>query len=271
MGGQFLVLLLERLAAKEKSRKQISNSNNVIAAKTINGLSQLPKPYLPYNFQLRLKYLLRNAGALRWIASERFKASLHTSSSCTEPSLFTLFPLCLYPALKHWCQSSHLYVAQCFLWLPWPQQTTLSSIYSCAGSHQIHYHVLNTTEIHLPCRTLQAHTISHPIHPVSIPLASEHWRHLIHGPVPVVPAPGCVWTARCLFPSCSRGRAVSHLHHASRCLPDCLGMETKHSERLETQGSKMSTDWFLPCCCCLSRRTLLRVLFNPNKWTLFSF
>lgn len=65
MGGQFLVLLLERLAAKEKSRKQISNSNIVIAAKTINGLSQLPKPYLPYNFQLRLKYLLRNDGALR--------------------------------------------------------------------------------------------------------------------------------------------------------------------------------------------------------------
>lgn len=65
MGGQFLVLLLERLAAKEESRKQISNSNNVIAAKIINGLSQLPKPYLPYNFQLRLEYVFRNDGAVK--------------------------------------------------------------------------------------------------------------------------------------------------------------------------------------------------------------
>lgn len=47
--------------------------------------------------------------------------------------------------------------------------------------------------------------------------------------VPVMPAPGCVWTALCLFPSGSRGQAVCHLHHASRCRPDCLGITTQQT------------------------------------------
>lgn len=81
------------------------------------------------------------------------------------------------------------------------------------------------------CLTLQFDPSSAPPIPLShFCSLTKFVRHLIFCLsvcVPVVPAPGCVWTVQCLFPSGSRGQAVCHPRHASRCLPDCLGVETQ--------------------------------------------
>lgn len=59
---------------------------------------------------------------------------------------------------------------------------------------------------------------------VSPPHQTSYTFHILSH-IPAVPALGFVWTTQCLFLLDSRGQAISHLHHASRCLPDCLGIK----------------------------------------------
>lgn len=225
-------LRISSTTAREKSHKQISNTSKVTRAETINGLSQWLKTIPPFYFSIETKVSVTR----RW----SFALPQNVTRPVCTPCLS--FMMIVYSKTRTEYYSN---AGVCVFYdshgagqnkpLSCPSTAALLYVSSLSSSHSFY----SWNPALLPCTASLCNNHMSSQHPVPLLVfpstvsslfttVTKYYIDILYTVcVPVVPAPGCVWTARCLFPSCSRGRAVSHLHHASRCLPDCLRIETQ--------------------------------------------